>query len=106
MSFNEQTGVVTSPVATSPARTLIEKLDVVLKSGLDLALGVVLDPCFPSIRNQPPRDKVVIISVELVLTPSLSLEAIQEQGILQDFGAEGTGASGHAGGSTIDSMGG
>lgn len=96
MSLDDHTRVIASPIATSPTRALIEKFDVVLQRSLDLALRIVLDPCLPSVRHQPPSDKVIIVGVELVLTPSLSLEAIQEQGALENLGSEGTGASGHA----------
>lgn len=104
MPLHEQTRVVASPVATSPARTLIEELDVVLKSSLNLALRIVLDPGLPSFGNQPAGNKVVIVSIELILAPTLSFEAIQEQGALKNLRAERTGAAGHAGGPTIDSM--
>ena len=104
MSLRNETGVIASPVAASPSRTLIQELDVVLESRLNLALHVVLDPSLPSIGDQPTRNKVVIISVELEFAPTLRLESIQEQWALQDLGSEGTRTTRHAGGSTIESM--
>lgn len=51
MSLSEKTSVVASPVAAGPAGTLIQELDVVLESRLDLALLVILDPGLPLIRD-------------------------------------------------------
>ncbi len=104
MSLDDEAGIVAPPVAACPTRALIQEFDVVLKGGLNLTLGVVLNPGLPLVRHQPSGNEVVIVSIQLVLTPTFSLETIQEQGTLEDFGSEGTGASGHAGGSTIDSM--
>ena len=47
MSLSEETGIVASPVASRPTRALIQELDVVLESRLDLAFPIVLDPSFP-----------------------------------------------------------
>ncbi len=102
MSLSEDTGIIASPVASRPTRALIQELDVVLESGFDLAFTIVLDPSCLLVCYQPASDKVVIISVELKLAPPLGLETVQEQGSLQDFGPEGAGASGHAGGATIN----
>lgn len=93
MSLSDKAGVVASPVATGPAGTLIQELDVVLQGRLDLALLVILNPGLPLVGNQPPGHKVVIIGIELKLAPALSLEAMEEQGALKDFRSEGTGAS-------------
>ena len=75
VSLNECTGPVGSDIAACPSRTLIEKLDVVLQRGFDLTLLVVLDPSFPSIRDEPACDKVVVIRIELILPPPLRLES-------------------------------
>lgn len=104
MSLSNKTGVVASPVATSPSRTLVQELDIIFQGRLDLALHVVLNPSLPSIGNQPTCDKVVIVSIELELTPTFSLETIQKQWALQDLGSECTSTTRHAGGSTIKSM--
>ena len=47
MSLSDETSVVATPVASSPTRTLVQELDVVLKSGLNFAFPVVLDPSLP-----------------------------------------------------------
>ena len=47
MSLSDETSVVATPVASSPAGTLVQELDVVLKSCLNLAFPVVLDPSLP-----------------------------------------------------------
>jgi hypothetical protein len=57
------------------------------------------------VRHQPPSDKVIIISIELELAPTLSLKTIEEQVVMQDLGPERAGASGHAGCATINVVG-
>jgi hypothetical protein len=47
MSLRNETSVVATPVASSPTGTLVQELDVVLKSCLNLAFPVVLDPSLP-----------------------------------------------------------
>lgn len=78
MSLSDKAGEVASPIATGPARTLIQKLDIVLKGRLDLTLFVVLNPGFPLVRDQPPSHKVVIVGIELEFSPALSLETMEE----------------------------
>lgn len=82
MPLSNKAGEVASPIATSPARTLIQELGIVLQGRLDLALPVVLDPGLPLVRDQPPSHKVVVVGMELEFTPALSLEAMEEQGVL------------------------
>lgn len=106
MSLSEEARVVTSPVATSPTGALIQELDVVLESGLDLALLVVLDPSLPLVRDKPPGNKIIIVSVELELSPALGLETVEEQRTLEDFGSKGTCPSRHTGSTAINPMGG
>lgn len=78
MLFGNQTSVVASPVAASPPRTLVKELDVVFKCRLNLAFLVVLNPSLPLIGNQPSRDKIIVIGIELKLAPSFGLETIKE----------------------------
>lgn len=51
MSLSNETGVVAPPVASGPAGTLIQELDVVLEGCLDLALLVILNPSLPLIGD-------------------------------------------------------
>lgn len=104
MSLSDETGVVAAPIASGPSRTLIQELDVVLKSCLNLTLHVVLNPGLPSIGYQPASNKIVVIGIELKPPPTFSLETIQEQGTLQDLRSECTSAARHAGSATIKSM--
>lgn len=78
MFFGKQTGIVAPPVASGPSGALIQELDIVFQGGLNLTFPVVLNPGCPFIRYQPPRNKIVIISVELKGTPTLSLEPVQK----------------------------
>ena len=47
ISFNKQTYTIASLVASRPSKTLTEKFGIVLKSRLNFALPIVLDPSFP-----------------------------------------------------------
>jgi len=47
MSLSDEASVVATPVASGPTGTLVQELDVVLKSGLNFAFPVVLDPSLP-----------------------------------------------------------
>lgn len=102
--FMNQTSPVTSPVASSPSQTLLQKHAIVFKCGLKLALLIILDPCLPLVRNEPAGDKVVIISIELILAPMLILESNLKSRFLKDDGAKGTSSSRHTRGATINSM--
>lgn len=104
MSLRVKTRKIATPVAASPARTLIQEFVIVLQGGLDFALWVVLNPCFPAIGHQPASDEVIIIGIELETAPPFGLETIQEQRILQDFAAECTCASRHTRSSPINAM--
>ncbi len=96
---------VAPPVASRPAQALVEKLGVRLQGCLDFALGVILDPGPPSFGDQPPGKKVVIVSVEYILTPFFVLKAIQKVVALQNLGPVGAGTARHTRSSTIDIVG-
>ncbi len=76
MSLSEQARVVASPITASPSGALIQEFDIILQGGLDLAFLVVLNPSLPPVRDEPPSNKIIIISVELILTPTLGFETI------------------------------
>jgi hypothetical protein len=63
MSLRDEASIVASPVAAGPAGTLVEEFDIVFEGGLNLTLPVVLDPGLPSVRDKPPSNKVVIVSI-------------------------------------------
>lgn len=100
-SLSHETRVVAPPVTARPSTALIQKLLVVLQRRLNLTLSVVLNPCPPSAVDQPARDKVVVISVQLILTPPLCPEPIKEQRTLEDFGTESTSTPRHTRGSSV-----
>lgn len=102
MSLGEEAGIVAPPVAARPPRALEQELGVVLERRLDLTLAVVLDPRLPPVRDQPAGDEVVVVRVQLELAPALRLEAVQEQGALQDLRSEGAGPARHARGAAIN----
>lgn len=101
ISLINQRCPVTPPITSRPPQTLLQKVRIILQRRLNLTLLVVLDPRLVLMRNQPPRHKVVVIRVQLVLPPPLRLEAVQEQRILQNLGAKGTCASRHTTRSTV-----
>jgi len=91
----EQAGQVTPPIASCPAKALVQELSVVLQCGLDFAFWVVLHVCLPTMRNHPAGDEVVIISIELILAkpPFLVREAARELFGLQDVRTVGYSAA-------------
>lgn len=105
MSFRNQTSIITSPIAASPPRALVQVLEIVLECRFDFTLSVVLNPCRPLICNKPSRNKVIVIRIELILPPSLCFKSIQEERTLQNLGPECTSSPRHAGGSTVNTMG-
>ena len=82
----EQAGQVAPPVASCPAKTLVQELSIVFQCCLDFAFWVVLHVCLPTMGNHPAGDEIVIIGIELILTepPFLVCEAACELFILQD----------------------
>lgn len=93
MFLSEETRIITSPVTTCPTRTLIKKLGVILQSRLNLAFPIILNPGTPPIRNEPSSNEVVIVSIELILSPAFSLETFEEERTLQDLCTEETSTS-------------
>lgn len=105
VSLCDEASIIASPVAACPSGTLVQELDVVLKGCLNLGLPVVLNPCLPLLRDQPASHEIIVVRIELILTPALSLEAFQEQRALQNIGAKGARAARHAGGPSINPVG-
>lgn len=96
MSLNHQAGPVAPPVASCPPGALVQELHSVLQGGLELTLPLVLDPGLPLAADQPPSHKVIVVGVENVVAPLLTLETIKELSALQDFRPVSPRASGHA----------
>lgn len=67
---------------------------------------LVLNPGLPLVADQPASDEVVIVSVEDVLAPLLSLEALEEVVAGENLGSVSAGASRHAGSAAVDVVGG
>lgn len=106
VSLGHKTGPVAAPVAPGPTGALVEELETVLQGGLDLALAFVLNPGLPLVAHQPARDKVVVVCVEDILSPTLRLESFQEVVALQNLGAISTGAARHARCAAVHAVGG
>lgn len=106
MALPAQTSPVAAPVASGPARALVQELHALLQGGLNLAFPIVLDPGLHLVADQPASHKVVVVGIENVTSPALRLKALQEVMALQDLRSIGTGAAGHARGSAINVMGG
>lgn len=105
IALNEESGVVGSPITTGPSQTLSQELRVGLEGSLEHALLVILNVRLPVVIDQPPRDEVVIIGIEVEFAPFLVADAIKEERISEDAGTKSVGAAGHAGRSTIVEVG-
>lgn len=106
VSLLDKAGPVAAPIAASPAGALVQELGAVLESGLKLTLALVLDPGLPLVADEPAGDEVVVVSVQDVLAPLLSLEALEEVVAGEDLGTVGAGSARHAGSAAIDIVGG
>lgn len=86
MSLVKHAGQVATPIAPGPAQALTQELGVVLESSLDFTFWVILHVRLPAVGHHPPRDKIIVISIELILPepPFLVCEAARELLILQD----------------------
>lgn len=84
--FDTKACEVTSPVASCPTRALVQELHPILQRGFEFTLVVVLNPSLPLVAHEPACDKVVVVSVQDVLSPPFALETIQELGAFQDLG--------------------
>lgn len=104
VSFSNEAGIVTTPVAASPSRALIQEFDVVLERRLNFAFLIVLNPSFPLVRDQPSSYKVVIVRIELEFTPALGLEPVEEERTLKDLRTERASATRHTRCATINAM--
>lgn len=94
---------IAPPIASGPASALLQETRVVLEGSQHLRLRVVLHISFPTMRNHPAGDKVIIVGVELVLPPPPLLigESVSEALILQDSRPIRNRASRHAGKATV-----
>jgi hypothetical protein len=104
MSIRKQARIVGSNIATGPTRTLIQELDVIFERRFDFHLSVVLNPSLPVIGDKPTSNKIVVVRIQLEVTPHFSLEAFKKQGALQDLRPEGARASGHTRCSPINTV--
>lgn len=87
MSFNEHARQIAPPIAAYPAKTLFQVFRTVLEGCLYLASLVILHGNLPIIRVHPASNEVVVVGVELEISPCLVREAIGERVILQNTGA-------------------
>lgn len=102
VTFRKHGSEVGSPVATNPAKALVEILGTILERGLYLGLFVVLHTNVPIVCVKPPSDEVVIVGVELACSPSFVGEVMRESILLEDATPISHGASGEAGKSAVD----
>lgn len=94
---------IAPPITSGPAGALLQETRVVLESCQHLRLWVVLHISFPSVRDHPASDKVIIVGIELVLPPPPLLigERIGEGLILQNSRPIRNRSSRHAGKATV-----
>lgn len=95
MTFAKHAGQVAAPIASRPSSALLEEYRVILQCSLDLDLGVVLNVGFPTVRDHPARNEVVVVGIELVLAepPFFVGEGVSEAVVLQNLGPVGNGAA-------------
>jgi hypothetical protein len=106
VTLSNHAGPVASPIASSPTRTLVQKLGAVFQCRLNLTLLLILNPCLPLVAHQPTSHKVVVVSVQNPLSPLLVLETVEKIVTRENFRAVGTGAARHAGSAAVDVVGG
>ena len=61
---------ITPPITPCPSNTLFQVLWIRFEGGLNLALLVALDVNLPFVLHKPPRDEVVIVTIETVFAPA------------------------------------
>lgn len=86
MSFNEHTRQITPPIASYPTKTLFQVLRAVFKGGLYLTSVVILHGNPPATCIHPASDEVVVVGIELEVSPSLIRETIGKSFVLKDAG--------------------
>jgi hypothetical protein len=93
ITFSKHAREITSPVASCPSQALLEEFWIVFQGRKHLTLGMVLHVRFVLVRHHPPRQKIVVVRVELVLAkpPLLIGELVRELDVLQDACAVSTG---------------
>lgn len=103
MTLAKHAGQIAAPIASRPSSALLEEDRVILQRSLDLDLGVVLDVGFPTVRNHPASNEVVVVGIELVLAkpPFFVSKGVGEAVVLQNLGPIGNGAAGQARNTTI-----
>jgi hypothetical protein len=96
MTFAKHASQIAAPIASRPSSALFEEDRVILQRSLDLDLGVVLHVGFPSVRDHPASNEIVVVGIELVLAkpPFFVGEGVGETVILQNLGPIGNGAAG------------
>jgi hypothetical protein len=86
MSLDKHARQVAPPVAAYPAQTLFQVLWTIFKGCLNFTSLVVLHGNLPAIHIHPASDEVVVVGVELEISPCLVREAISESIVLQYTG--------------------
>lgn len=88
MSLTKHAGDVTPPIAAGPTQTLFQELGIIFKRSLDLSFFVILVPDCLIMGDQPSRDEIVIVSIQLITAkPFLMGEAIDKGIVSEDFGS-------------------
>ena len=79
MPLHAHASNVASPIAASPAKALLQELDVAFQLRRHLCFLVVLERYLLMVGNQPTGDEIVIIGIELVV-PSPAPDLVREAG--------------------------
>jgi hypothetical protein len=104
MPFRQHALHVAPPVASRPAKALLEELGVVFERGAQLGLLAILDVGPPAVGDHPSSNEVVVVTIELIPPeqPVFVSEAIGEGRVLQDHGPIARGPTRQTGDATIN----
>lgn len=105
VSLLDQTRPVAAPVTACPSGALVHKLHAVFQRRLDFAFLLVLDPGLPLVVDEPSGHEVVVVRVEYVLAPALTLETVEEVSARKNLGSVGASAARHARSSAVHVVG-
>lgn len=84
MSLDEHARQIAPPIAAYPAKTLFQVFRTVFEGCLYLASLVILHGNLPAICVHPASNEVVVVRVELEVSPCLVREAVCESVVLQN----------------------
>lgn len=103
MSLHEQTAEIRPPSIPSPPEDLFQEPPIGLHRREQLDLLTTLHIRAPPMAHHPPRQKLIVPRIELILSqPVVMREAVEEIGVFEDDGPVRGGAPGETGDAAVD----